>query len=47
MCHALADDGVLPDGSLIPQVVFYQAGVGTNVPTATAREVLGVWTMFY
>jgi uncharacterized protein (DUF2235 family) len=44
MCHALADDGVLPDGSLIPQVVFYQAGVGTNVPTAIAREVLGVWT---
>lgn len=43
MCHALADDGVLPDGSLIPQVVYYQAGVGTNIPTATAREILGVY----
>ena len=43
MCHALADDGVLPDGKPIPQVMFYQDGLGTNIPTAIGREVLGVW----
>ena len=47
MCHALADDGVLADGSLIPQVVYYQAGVGTNVYTSIAKNVEGVWTVFY
>ena len=47
MCHALEDDGVLPDGSLIPQVVYYQAGVGTNIHTAMARSIVGVWTVFY
>jgi len=41
MCHALADDGVRRDGTLIPQVVYYQDGVGSNIPTAFARKVLG------
>lgn len=45
MCHALADDGVLPDGERIPQIVYYQDGLGTNIPTAFAREVLGVWIL--
>ena len=42
MCHALADDGVLRDGSLIPQVVYYQAGVGTSLYTSIARTIVGV-----
>ena len=32
MCHALADDGVRDDGTLIPQIVYYQDGVGTSGP---------------
>lgn len=47
MCHALADDGVHKDGSRIPQIVYYQAGVGSNLQTNIARKVVGVWTMFY
>ena len=31
MCHALADDGVR-DGKLVPQIVYYQDGVGTSGP---------------
>ena len=47
MCHALADDGVLPNGSLIPQVVYYQAGVGTSLYTNIARTIVGMWAVFY
>jgi len=43
MCHALADDAVTPDGIRIPQIIYYQSGVGSNAPTALGRTIAGRW----
>lgn len=42
MCHALADDAVMPDGTRIHQIIYYQSGVGANVPTALGRAFAGL-----
>jgi uncharacterized protein (DUF2235 family) len=43
MCHALADDALMPDGMHVPQVIFYQSGVGANIPTALGKLIAGLW----
>jgi len=42
MCHALADDGYQQDGTRIPQIIYYQSGVGANIPTAVGRAFAGM-----
>jgi hypothetical protein len=42
MCHALADDALMPDGMHVPQVIFYQSGVGANIPTALGKLIAGM-----
>ena len=42
MCHALADDLLIPDGTRVPQIIYYQSGVGANVPTALGRSIAGL-----
>ena len=41
MCHALADDGKTDDGRMIPQIIYYQSGVGSSAPTALGRMIAG------
>jgi uncharacterized protein (DUF2235 family) len=41
ICHALADDAIMPDGTRIPQIILYQSGVGSNAPTAVGRTIAG------
>jgi uncharacterized protein (DUF2235 family) len=43
ICHALADDAIMPDGSRIPQIIYYQSGVGSSAPTAIGRAIAGEW----
>ena len=41
ICHALADDYIKPDGTRIPQIIYYQSGVGSSSPTALGRTIAG------
>ena len=41
ICHALADDAVWSDGTKIPQIIYYQSGVGSSSPTGVGRAIAG------
>ena len=34
----------MPDGTRIPQIIYYQSGVGSNAPTALGRMIAGQWS---
>lgn len=42
LCHALADDAVLSNVTRVPQIIYYQSGVGANLPTALGRAFAGM-----
>jgi hypothetical protein len=46
ICHALADDAILPDGTRIPQIIYYQSGVASSGPTI-GRVFAGELSIFY
>ncbi len=41
ICHALADDAFMLDGTRIPQIIYYQSGVGSGSATAVGRAFAG------
>ncbi len=41
MCHAIAENADMPDGTKIPQIIYYQSGVGSVSPTAIGRTIAG------
>jgi hypothetical protein len=48
MCHALADDAKMPDGTKIPQIIYYQSGVGSVAPTGSRTyDRRSVLTLFH
>ena len=43
ICHALADDAYTPDGTRIPQIIYYQSGIGSGAATKVGRLFAGKW----
>ena len=41
ICRALAHHAEMPDGTKIPQIIYYQSGVGSISPTVLGRTIAG------
>ena len=41
ICRAIAETADMPDGTKIPQIIYYQSGVGSISPTILGRTIAG------
>ena len=41
ICRALAHNAKMQDGTKIPQIIYYQSGVGSVSPTVIGRTIAG------